>query len=146
MISNPRHGWCSFKLGSFKGSPSYLTDVPIDLLDAFINYHTQGYGGAVFDEEGSYFTLVLTQYNLGKFIIEEKEDSKLHNLCDFDIEELEEELIADLEKDLDDWAYFTTSDDPKEIEQHKNEIEQRIAKLKNQSVLTIERKNTKTIS
>lgn len=113
MISSPRHGWCSFELGIFKGSPSYLTDVPVDLLDAFINYHSQGYGGAVFDEEGSYFTLVLAQYNLGKFIIEEKEDSKLHNLCDLDIEELEEELIAD-----------------KEIEQHKNEITQRIAKLK----------------
>ena len=54
MISNPRFGWCNFELGDFKGSPSYLTDVPVDLLDAFIDYHTKGYGVAVFDEEGSY--------------------------------------------------------------------------------------------
>ena len=27
MITNPSCGWCSFELGDFKGSPSYLTDV-----------------------------------------------------------------------------------------------------------------------
>lgn len=29
MITNPRCGWCNFELGDFKGSPSYLTDVPV---------------------------------------------------------------------------------------------------------------------
>lgn len=33
MISNPKNGWCNFKLGDFEGTPSYITDVPIDLLD-----------------------------------------------------------------------------------------------------------------
>ena len=62
----------SFELGDFKGSPSYLTDVPVDLLDAFINYHTKGYGVAVFDEEVLIYILVMTAYNWGIFIIEEK--------------------------------------------------------------------------
>lgn len=62
MISNPRFGWYNFELGDFKGSTSYLTDVPVDLLDAFIDYHTKGYGVAVFDEEGSHFTLIDEYY------------------------------------------------------------------------------------
>ena len=130
MITNPKFGWCSFELGDFKGSPSYLTDVPVDLLDAFINYHTKRYGVAVFDEEGSHFTLVMTAYNWGIFIIEEKDYPKLYNLCDFHVEDLEEELIMDIEKDLNGWSNFMTDDDSEEIEQHRNEIRQRIAKLK----------------
>ena len=38
MISDPKYGWCNFKLGDFKGTPSYLTDVPIDVLDAFSHH------------------------------------------------------------------------------------------------------------
>ena len=130
MISNPKHGWCNFELRTFEGTPSYLTDVPIDLLDAFINYHTRGYGVAVFDEEGSYFTLVMSQYNWGIYIIEEKDYPKLHNLCDFNVEDLEEELIRDIERDLNGWSNFITYVDSEEIEQHRNEIRQRIAKLR----------------
>ena len=36
MLSNPKAGWCELKIGNFKGTPSYLTDVPIDMLTAFI--------------------------------------------------------------------------------------------------------------
>lgn len=130
MISNPNYGWCNFELGDFKGSPSYLTDVPIDLLDAFIDYHTKGYGVVVFDEEGSCFTLVMSKYNWGIYIIEEKDYPKLHNLCDFDVEDLEEELINDIERDLNRWSEFITNDTPEEITQHRNEIRQRIARLR----------------
>jgi len=130
MITNPRHGWCSFELGDFKGSPSYLTDVPVELLDAFLDYHTKGYGVAVFDEEGSYFTLVMTAYNWGIYIIEEKDYPKLHTFGDFDVDDLKEELVRDIEKDLNGWSEFITDDDPEEIAQHRNEIRQRIARLK----------------
>ena len=41
MISNPKHGWCNFKLRTFEGTPSYLTDVPVDLLKAFIDLHVE---------------------------------------------------------------------------------------------------------
>ena len=62
MISNPKHGWCDFKLGNFEGAPSYLTDVPFELLQAFIDYHERGSSAIVFDEEGTEFTLILTSY------------------------------------------------------------------------------------
>lgn len=98
MISNPKHGWCNFELGDFKGTPSYLTDVPVDLLNAFIDLHTKGSGVAWFDEEGTEFTLVLTPYSM--FIIEEKEEPVLHDFSEMNIKDLEKELIEDIEKGL----------------------------------------------
>lgn len=128
MITNPKHGWCRFELGDFKGSPSYLTDVPVELLDAFIDYYTKGHGMAWFDEEGTEFTLVITPYSL--FIIEEKEEPVLHDFSEMKIENLEKELIEDIEKDLNGWSEFITDDDREEILQHRNDIRQKIAKLK----------------
>ena len=122
MISNPKSGWCDFQLGNFKGTPSYLTDVPIDLLNAFVDYHTKGYGVAVFDEEGSLFTLIITSYNLGVFIIEEKDGSILHDFCGFQLEDLEEELIQDIEKDLIGWSKFIVGNTSEEFIEHQNKI------------------------
>ena len=114
-----------------QGNPSYLTDVPVDLLDAFIDYYTRGYGVAVFDEEGSFFTLVLTRYNWGIFLIEEKNDSVLYDFSYMDSDNLAKELVSDIENDLNGWTVeFVIDDDQEEIAQHRNEIRQRIAKLK----------------
>ena len=105
MISEPKCGWCNFKLGDFIGRPSgYMTNVIQDLLDVFINFYKNGASVAVFDEEGSYFTLLLT-YN-GIYIIEEKEKAKLFDFSELDIYELANELINDIESDFDNWVDF----------------------------------------
>lgn len=131
MISKPKYGWCNFELGTFRGEPSYLTDVPVDLLDAFINYYNNGYGTVVFDEEGSYFVLTITRYNWGIYIIEEKDKSVLHDFSSMNVDNLAKELIADLEINLDCWAEFITCyDDIEEVELHRDEIKQKIAVLK----------------
>ena len=128
MITNPSCGWCNFELRTFEGTPSYLTDVPVDLLEAFIDLHTKGTGIAWFDEEGTEFTLVLTPYSL--FIIEEKDKPVLHDFSEMKIENLEKELIEDIEKDLVGWSKFITSDDREEVMLHRDEIRQKIAMLK----------------
>lgn len=129
MISNPKNGWCNFKLGDFRGTPSYITDVPMDLLMAFIDYHNKGYGIAWFDEEGTEFSLVITPYSL--FIIEEKNNSILHDFSKMNIDNLKKELIEDIEKDLEGWANFIADDDDlNETTIHRNEIRQKLAVLK----------------
>ena len=129
MISNPKHGWCDFQLRTFTGAPSYLTDVPVDLLDAFIDYYTKGQGMAWFDEEGAEFILVINPYSL--FIIEEKKESILHDFSEMIVEKLAKELIDDIEKDITEWSVeFVISDDQEEIKLHREAIRQRIAKLK----------------
>ncbi|WP_299054238.1 hypothetical protein [uncultured Eubacterium sp.] len=128
MISNPKHGWCNFDLGTFHGTPSYTTDVPMNLLDAFIQYHTTGTGMAWLDEEGTWFTLVITPYSL--FVIEEKDKPVLHDFSEIKINNLEKELIQDIEKDLIGWSEFITSDDREEVIMHRDEIRNKIAMLK----------------
>ena len=128
MISNPEYGWCDFDLKSFHGSPSYLTDVPVDLLNTFIQYHSTGTGIAWFDEEGTELTLVITPYSL--FIIEEKDEPVLHDFSEMNIDNLEKELIEDIEKDLIGWAEFITTGDIDEVIMHRDEIRNKIAMLK----------------
>ena len=128
MITNPKYGWCNFELGNFKGTPSCLTDVPVDLLEAFIEYHTKGMGAAWFDEEGAEFTLVITPYSL--FIIEEKDKPVLHDFSEMQIDKLEKELIDDIAKDLDGWSEFIISEDREEILAHRDEIIRKIDVLK----------------
>lgn len=107
MISNPQNGWCDFNLGDFYGTPSYLTNVPIDLLSAFKDYLYSGTGICWFDEEGTEFTLVMTPYSL--FIIEEKTKPVLHDFSDMDIKKLALEAATDVESDIDKWSDFNTS-------------------------------------
>lgn len=128
MISNPKHGWSNFDLKAFHGTPSYLTDVPVDLLNAFIQYHTTGTGVVWFDEEGTEFTLVITPYSL--FIIEEKDEPVLHNFSEMNIDNLEKELIENIEKDLTGWSEFIIDDDREEVIMHRDEIRNKIAMLK----------------
>ena len=76
MISNPKHSWCDFKIEDdnnnvFFGTPSYVTNVPVDLLQAFLDYKIKGQGIAWFNEEGTEFTLILTM-----FIITENEHTE----------------------------------------------------------------------
>lgn len=130
MISDPKYGWCNFKLGDFKGTPSYLTDVPIDVLDAFIDFYTKGLGIAYFDEEGTDFMLILSPYSV--FIIEEKDKPILHYYGDIDIRELGNELINDIESNIDEWAVeFVTSDTEQKIKEHRMNIEMKVDILKN---------------
>ena len=128
MISNPKYGWCDFNLKLFHGSPSYLTDVPVDLLNVFIQYHATGTGIAWFDEEVTEFTLVITPYSL--FVIEEKNKPVLHDFSEINIDNLEKELIEDIEKDLIGWSEFITSDNREEVIMHRDEIRNKIAMLK----------------
>lgn len=129
MITNPEYGWCDFKLGDFLGSPSYITDVAVDLLDAFIGYYTRGYGVTEFDEEGSNFTLVLTSYNYGVFVIEEKDNAILHDFSDMNVNDLAQELISDIKSNLDGWYKFLVLSDEAENERYKNELDLKIAEL-----------------
>lgn len=140
MISNPKHGWCNFKLEDFEGTPSYLTDVPGDLLNIFIDYHRKGYGMTWFDEEGTEFTLVLTPYSL--FIIEEKDEPVLHDFSVINIDDLEKELVNDIENNLDEWANFTTGDTDDEISVHKFEISRKLEFLKTVKKMKKDRKNS----
>lgn len=139
MISNPKHGWCDFKMEDdnnnvFFGTPSYVTNVPVDLLQAFLDYKTKGQGMAWFDEEGTEFTLVLNPYSM--FIIEENEyyegcKSNLYDFSELSINNLIKELIQDIENDLDRWSmFYYDCDDAEEVRVNREHIRNLICQLK----------------
>ena len=132
MISNPKYGWCDFELGGFKGTPSYLTDVPVDLLVGFIDYFTKGSSCIWFDEEGTEFTLLLTPYSMF-IVIEKDEHASLYDLSEINIKELAAELIRDIEFNIDEWSGWIIGDEEKKAEDikiHKNELSKLIGELK----------------
>lgn len=107
MLSNPKAGWCKLEIGDFKGTPSYLTDVPVDLLTAFIDYYKKGIGAAFFDEEGSEFNLLLSNYSV--YIVYCGNESTLYEFPDINIDDLAKELIADIRSNTNLWANFCAS-------------------------------------
>ena len=131
MISNAKYGWCTLQIDEFIGSPSYLTDVPVELLDAFIDYYERGYGCAEFDEEGSDFTFLITAYNLNIFIISRREESRLYDFSmTKNIDKLAEELIEDIESHMYDWINFAVTDDSEELKIRRDILREKIVKLK----------------
>ena len=128
LISNPINGWCNFDIVNFHGTPSYLTDVPVDILNAFIQYHKTGMGMAWFNEEGTEFTLVLTPYSF--FVIEERDEPKLYDFSfKVDIKNLEKDLLHELKNNIDEWAKFFSYVDDSAVKKHKNEINKKILEL-----------------
>ena len=134
MISNPKHGWCDFMLSDekdnlFVGTPSYITNVPVDLLQAFLDYKTNGQGMAWFNEEGTEFTLVLNPYSM--FIITENEHTELIDFSKVNIDNLVKELIQDIESDLTGCSMFYCGcDDEEEIKVNRELIRNLICQLK----------------
>ena len=129
MLSNPEYGWCNFELGEFKGSPSYLTDVPVDILEMCIDYKKKNASICYFDEEGSDFVLIFANGEV--YIIATREDSMLYKFPEITPEALIEEIILDIERNLDLWdAEFTIEENPNEIEKHKLKIIQKLEELK----------------
>ena len=101
MFSKPRYGWSDVSLGNFKGRCSYLTDVPVDILNAFINAIKYDLPASVFfEEEGSEFILVSSLYNT--YIISDRKETKLYQ-SEISIFELAKEVISDIETNLDEW-------------------------------------------
>ena len=133
MIKNNGHGWGTFKLGDFTGRLSYIEDVPVDLLQAFIDWHDKGSGCAWIDEEGTEFTLVLTPYSM--YVIIERDGIELVDLSELKIEEIEKELIEDIESDLVGWSEFLLTDDIEEIKLHREIICTRLSRLKALSIV-----------
>lgn len=104
MFSKPIHGWTDITIGDFTGRGSYLTDIPMDVLNAFINSLDYSIPASIrFDEEGSEFILVSHYYNT--YIILEREKTELISI-NINYLDLIKEAIKDIEDNLEDWVYW----------------------------------------
>lgn len=117
MIRKPEHGWCEFKLGTFKAQASYLTDVPFDLLKSFINHFSLKENTCVyFDREGAEFYFVITFDYC--YIISEDDKSELFTINMLD-KDLAHQLINDIKTYIDGWANWECYDPELKVEERK---------------------------
>lgn len=134
MISNPKHGWCDFKIGDFVRSVSYITAVPEDLLSCFISYFKRNSGSAFLDEEGDDFTFVVSDCETYIISVDYDDADKEPTAKAIRFEETPEmlanELLNDLE-DIDDWVkHFSVSESEKEKNEEKDRIRLLMSELK----------------
>lgn len=137
MLSKPYAGWTNVAIGEFKGNASYLTDVPMDCLIAFINALEYYIPASVFfDEEGSEFTLVVG-FN-GVYVISEREETRLISV-DRRFLDIARELVKDIEDNLEDWVlwdidcYYSEEDDEEYktfLDERRSILTERLSKLK----------------
>ncbi len=85
-----------------------MTAVPLDMVNAFIHYYEDGAGACFVNEEGTDFTLVLSEFNA--YIIINREKQELYNVS-VSIDTLADELQDDILKCPKEWTKeFMTSE------------------------------------
>lgn len=113
MLGKPHGGWTEIKIGDFIGYESYLTDIPVDCLNACIYALSNNSPLSFFvDEEGSEF--IVTSYYNGTYIIKRYEDSDEGEeflSSSFNFRDLAIEILYDIEKYYDDWVKWLHYDE-----------------------------------
>lgn len=130
MISSPVKGFCKLNIGFFNGYPDNTTNVPIELLNAFINYHKLGYGVALIDEREIGYSLILIEYDKDILLRYVGSSEGMIAFKDLKIVDLEEQLIKDIEGNIDGWCYFIEPQSKRELENQKKKILTLLEKLK----------------
>ena len=131
MLSNLETGWSKLKIGDFTGIPSYITDVPVDLLTVFIDYYKKNTSAMLFDEEGSEFTIVLSNEFIYVIYFTQNCEAIFYEFPEIFINDLAKELIEDIENNLDSWSRFSASiNSEEEISQERELLINLISELK----------------
>ena len=141
MLSNPHStGWTRISIGDWSNRASYLTDVPMNILDAFLN---KRYGPVAvdFDAEGweyivvcdDYITYVIDyDYNSTiEYMQASDNDSLTLRIIEIDKEELVRDFINDIESILDEWICWMLPDTKSEILEREQELRKKLEILKN---------------
>ena len=134
MLGKPNAGWAYLKIGNFTANVSSMTNVPCDLIKAFVDFINKGAGIASFDCEPYQFDLVLS-YTMGAgvaglvYIVDCEKKIFCENLKILD---LAKEFIVDIKENIDSWAsaWFGYKGDYSKIDpKYKREISTGINKL-----------------
>lgn len=130
MFTKPKHGWTNLQLGCFESRASYLTDIPMDCLNAFIYALSNNKPITIyFDAEGWDFHLVSSYYE--SYIISNKNEESDLYLIEGSFRELAKELVKDIEKYLEDWIYWECyKDNEDEFKDRKSELNKKLLELK----------------
>lgn len=130
MFGKPKHGWVDIDIGEYRGHGSYLTDIPFDFLDAAIHSLENNAPFVLFIDEEGYESYITSYYN-ATFINRNRYSLETYYILQ-DHKELIEDGVTDIERYLDDWAYFDCSaDEIEEANKRKEELARLIKRVRN---------------
>ena len=125
ILTKPKHGWTIFTFNKFTCTPSYGTDVAVDLLDCAIAWMGHGGGVCFFDCEGDEYNFVLGPADVFVTYIDDNGNLQAKDLtvagywspnfrCAF-----VKNLIACIEDNLQDWILWDAYSVAEEIKRRK---------------------------
>ena len=125
MFGKPDAGWTEVTISPFSEYASYITCVPMDCLDACIQYLKRNKPLVfAFDPEGPGRFFVISTNNDTYILWEDLPEAFTH-VPNINARQLIAELIKDIEPSIDDWYRdFNSGDFTKE------ELEQKVQELK----------------
>ena len=131
ILTDINNGWCKFKLGNFKGHPSYIRDLPTDVINGYMDYIKTGHCVIEFDEETSWFSLVICNEN-EVYIIAHRDGLEFYSI-DLKAYEVIEELFEEIENNIDEWVdwldYLCDEED-----MYKSELQNKINNIERGTV------------
>lgn len=115
MFRNINCGWVTVDLGSFSDRASYLTDIPVDMLESLIHSYEKGVPAVIkFDAEGWEYIMVIDDFCT--YIIDEScrndneclngDGKKLLTTVEISKNVIVGEILMDIIHDLDDWVMW----------------------------------------
>lgn len=135
MLSRPNFGWSTLQIGDFYDNVSYLTEVPLDCLEAMIRalkYHIPFI--VEFDTEGNYILLISGVFFNSTVVTTYREKSEdgfnyidedyklISKEYDIDKLTLAKELYYDIFNNIDDWSIWSPCCEPNTVEEKEYNV------------------------
>ena len=125
------NGWLTVKAEGFEGRASYITDVPLDILDALIRYQRNKETVPVcFDCEGSeFYLLILNDFSV--YIIDERDVYAKIILISRDADDFTEKILSEIrekEEQFLDFLFIPYTKQEEEYNQYKNQYKEEMEK------------------
>ena len=110
MLNTPNKGWTGVQIGAYEYRASYLTDVPMDLLDMFL-YTASHYAAATyFDGEGFEYELMFSGADV--YLIMHDETDYVIHIEDARPVDFIKCALHDIENDIYEWVLWDMDRDP----------------------------------
>lgn len=131
VLEKPFGGWVNIHVYNFVDRASYLTDVPMDILQSLIAAYRHHTPAAVkFDAEGWEWILVMDDFDI-HIISDDCVEGFTYCNYEVDRDDFVQKVISDILRDIDDWAAWSTDiDDWIAVAFRKGEILRLIKELK----------------
>lgn len=138
------NGWLTVKAEGFEGRASYITDVPLDILDALIRYQRNKETVPVcFDCEGSeFYLLILNDFSV--YIIDERDVYAKIILISRDADDFTEKILSEIrekEEQFLDFLFIPYTKQEEEYNQYKNQYKEEMEKAVDLLTCIMQKKN-----